>query len=343
MMKYVLSLDGGGTKLLCLIADQNGKLVGEGKSGPTNRNFNSPEEIKFSINNAIDQAISQNGIDKNDISIVYAAMPVNADFAIEIISECVHANLEINMCGEFLPSLYGAIQNIYGGLALSGTGSFATLRVKNEQDTGLWNPMIGEEGKGGFYSVGGWGAIIGDEGSGFYIGRRALITFAEMTDGRKAPSILLEKIYDFFGTRDQEEIIHAVYPMNPGKQRTLIASLCPVVADSVRAGDAYAKKILEDAGKQLAIQMMAAIKKAKIDFEFPVSVSGGVWKAHPTLFKVFSSTISKELPIINVQKPLFEPVVGGVLLGLRHFNFDAKENLDQLKIEFEPYSLSKWF
>ena len=122
-MNHIMSIDGGGTKVLCLIADDEGNILGTGTGGPANAKFNTAEEVYESITTAIIQAFhsSSGAVTAADIGVVYSAMPASPRAAI---AGALGGHIHLREYGEFTLSLYGAIQEEYGALALAGTGSF---------------------------------------------------------------------------------------------------------------------------------------------------------------------------------------------------------------------------
>lgn len=317
-MRYIMSLDGGGTKLNCLIADENGRLAGRGKGGPTNPNYSSRNLIEESIRSAISGALISGNINKNDICIVNASM-ITGSWPFEVIKSLLYEDITVNFLTESVVSLYGAIQEDYGGLVLSGTGSFASVRTEKE-----------------WVSVGGWGDVLGDEGSGYYIGHKALKACAQMEDGILPFTLLKERIQEIYKIDTMRKMISELSNAPFGHQRTMIASFCPIVGWCADQGDTVSIGIIKKAAHYLAIQLVAAAKKCG-KYDIPVTISGGAWKTTPLFFTSFSEELNKELSLVDIRKPIFEPVVGGILLGLRDIGFPVKENIDVLKKEFEAY------
>ena len=320
-MKYVLGLDGGGTKLMCMLADETGRLVGTSVAGPTNSHFNLPEEIDASITQAISDVLSKHNVDKRDVSVVYGAMPVEKDTALPPIVKNLHDGVSVKLCTEFVMSLYGAIQEDFGALVQAGTGSFAAVRTQRSEKY-----------------VGGWGSLLGDEGSGYDIGRKALIACARMEDGRGAYTSLKASVLSHFRQRDMAHIVRLLHGVSAGRQRTLIASLCPLVGRCAGDGDRVALGILEDAAEQLALQAVTVLRQPGVDDGFPLTVAGGVWKTNALLFKRFASIVKQHVPHVNVIPPAFEPVVGGILLGLRDLGFPVKAHMAELRRNFAAFA-----
>lgn len=318
-MNYIMSLDGGGTKLNCLIADENGTLVGRGKGGPTNSNYSTRNLIEESIKTAITGALISGNINKYDICIVNAAMITGGQWSSEVIKSLLYENIIVNFFTESMVSLYGAIQEEYGGVVLSGTGSFASVHTEKEA-----------------VIVGGWGDALGDEGSGYYIGHKALKACAQMEDGIIPYTLIKEHIQEIYKIDTMRKMVSELSNAPFGHQRTMIASFCPIVGRCADQGDVVAIGIIKKAAHYLAMQLITAVKRCG-KYDVPVTVSGGAWKATPLFFASFSDYVQRELPTLEIRRPLFEPVVGGILLGLRDIGFPVKENIELLKKSFDSF------
>ena len=61
-MRYVLGIDGGGSKTACLAADEMGKLLGYGRGGPVNTNYVLRQEAVDSLKCAINTALEEAGL-----------------------------------------------------------------------------------------------------------------------------------------------------------------------------------------------------------------------------------------------------------------------------------------
>lgn len=318
-MRYILSLDGGGTKLICLIADENGRLVGKGKGGPTNSNYSSRNLIEESIKSAILGALISGNISKNDIYIVNAAMIIAGEWPLEVIKNILYEDITVNFFAEFTISLFGAIQEDFGGLVQSGTGSFTSVRTENE-----------------WIFVGGWGDALGDQGSGYYIGHKALKACAQMEDSILPYTMIKERIQEIYKIDTMRNIVSEICNAPLGHQRTMIASFCPIVGWCANQGDAVSIGIIKKAAHYLALQLITSVNKCG-KYDIPLTVSGGAWKTTPLFFASFVDNVKKELPLVEIRQPIFEPVVGGILLGLRDIGFPVKENIELLKKSFDDF------
>jgi N-acetylglucosamine kinase-like BadF-type ATPase len=327
-MRFVVGLDGGGSKLLCVLADETGRFVGASLAGPTNSNFNTPEEIDYAISSAISEVLTQHGVDKGDVVIVYGAMPVETQLVQSVIVRNLHEGVTVHVCQEFVLSLFGAIQEDFGALVQAGTGSFTTIRTRFVEKT-----------------VDAWGTIIGDEGSGYDIGRKVLIACAKMEDGRGEFTSLLGQVLLHWSQEDMRHLAEWIYRTPVGNQRTLIASLCPIVGKCAAEGDQVSIDIIDYAAEMLGLQAVTALKQPGVDDGFPVTVAGGVWKTSPRLFNGFAMQVTRKFPQVSILPPLFEPVIGGVLLGLRDIAFPVKERIADLRQNYASFALAPelWF
>ncbi|MBD0395050.1 MAG: ATPase, partial [Microcoleus sp. C1-bin4] len=63
-MSYVLGIDGGGTKTICILMDENHLVLGRGEAGPSNYQTLGIETAKQSIQLAIERAVMSANIDE---------------------------------------------------------------------------------------------------------------------------------------------------------------------------------------------------------------------------------------------------------------------------------------
>src|SRR5207249_8497041 len=56
-VRYVLGLDGGGSKTECVVAGEDGTILGHGRGGGVNRNFISEEGFECSVHDALHGAL----------------------------------------------------------------------------------------------------------------------------------------------------------------------------------------------------------------------------------------------------------------------------------------------
>ncbi len=73
-MKYSIGFDGGGTKTECVVLDSAGKIIGEGRGGPSNPLRCGFDAAFGSLRQAANEALNTAGLHTNSISGVCAGL-----------------------------------------------------------------------------------------------------------------------------------------------------------------------------------------------------------------------------------------------------------------------------
>jgi N-acetylglucosamine kinase-like BadF-type ATPase len=187
----------------------------------------------------------------------------------------------------------------WGVLVMAGTGSFCKGRNKSGQEQ---------------YS-GGWGPLIGDEGSGYDIGREALIAVARASDGRVRPTALAEALLSELRIEGLSELRRLLY--RPPLKRSKIAALARPVSEAAANGDETAKEILGRAGVKLASLCAPVVRSLFPDgARFPVILSGGILRGEPLVAATAAAEIRKIHAGAEISVSALEPLAGTIIIGL---------------------------
>jgi glucosamine kinase len=193
-----------------------------------------------------------------------------------------------------LTALLGAIGRRDGVVVAAGTGT-ACLARRGAR----------------FAKVDGWGSLLGDAGSGFAIGRAGLDGALREHDGRGGSAGLLEAAVRRFGP--VEQLPEQIYS-DPVPTRA-VAAFAADVGRVAEAGDEYARTILADAARELAISACAAAGRLFEPGEpLVVSYSGSVFEAGELVAGPFRSEVVARLPGASVAEPAGDPLAGALLL-----------------------------
>jgi N-acetylglucosamine kinase-like BadF-type ATPase len=335
-VRYVLGIDGGGSKTACLAADETGQLLGYGHSGPVNTNYVLRQEAVASLKHAVGTALSSAALRGEQIEALCMSAPIAPDAVEEVVEE--FGIRQVSRAAEGETPRWAARFWIDGHIGVTvdaGTGSIARGWTRDGREAG----------------AGGWGATLGDEGSGYWISLQAMTAVLQAYDGRIKETMLADRILEHFGTSDALEMVLQVSQglvratdadqvgilpdsgsgevsvggvffhkrvRNEPLTRYEVAALCPVVEEVARQGDWRAIEILKEAGYELGRLGVAIIKGlGMVNDEFAVVPFGGVFRARELVLGSFEETILAVAPDAVVVKPEFEPVVGAVLLALR--------------------------
>jgi len=193
-----------------------------------------------------------------------------------------------------LTALLGAIGRSDGAVVAAGTGT-ACLARRGER----------------FAKVDGWGSLLSDAGSGFMIGRAGLDAALREYDGRGGSPRLMEAAKRHYGTveRMSERIYAAPVPSRA------VAGFATEVARAAADGDEYARAILSDAARELAISACAAAGRLfEPEEQVVISYAGSVFQAGELISQPFRREVEARRPGASVVEPAGDPLAGALLL-----------------------------
>ena len=314
-MSYVLGIDGGGSKTVCVLMDDLRQVLGRGEAGPSNYQSIGIEatlqSIQSAIHNAVEAAIITNTLKINAICLGLAGVGRTAD--IEVVKGLVQelqnnkslpitwalqpANIVI--CNDALIALVGGIGQPVGIVVVAGTGSI----------------VFGQNHQGHTKRVGGWGYILGDEGSAYKIAIAGMNAALKSADGREMSTSLIEGFKQDLDLESIEDLIEVIYRREWGVKQ--IAALAPVVDFAAASGDIVANSIIDDAVKELVKATSTVIDAIfSSDSVLEVVTTGSVWRGKCKMHEIFTASLVKKFPNLNVIFPRYEPAYGAGLLAL---------------------------
>jgi len=256
----VAGVDAGGTRTRAVVADGGGNILGEG-SGPAG--LLDPRDPS-GAGGAVEVAV-RDAAGKGEISLPLDRLWAGVAGAGR---EGGRAALEAELLARGLArqvrvgtDVEVAFEDAFprgesGILLIVGTGSIAMAR--------------GPEG--GVARCGGWGGILGDEGSGYRIALEGLRAVCRAADGRERPTALTRLLVQAAAVPDPQALIPLVAAAGKGE----IAALTPVVIRCADAGDAVARRILDDAVVELVRQAEVSANRVGYRPPFQVALAGGL-------------------------------------------------------------------
>lgn len=183
-MKYVLGVDGGGSKVVCLLANDRGELLGNGRSGPVNTNYVLFQEASDSLCRATSRALQTGGLRGEQIDATVVSAPINPA-TLEAAMRSLQIKNVIRVAEGETPRWAARfwIDQRIGVTVDAGTGSLSRGWSKDGRECG----------------AGGFGVTLGDEGSGLWISMKAIIAVIQAHDGRLEETLLTRPVLDYFG------------------------------------------------------------------------------------------------------------------------------------------------
>jgi len=287
--KYVIAVDGGGTKTDLALAYGSGAVVGSVRLGASNPNDVGMEKSLEVLSGGINALLSDRGLFPADISAVFAGLSGgitggNAP-VIKKALEGVLPKAAVAVTSDASNCISSGIGHADGCCLISGTGSSAFARKNGE-----------------LYQCGGWGYLIDDAGSGFAIGKEALNAYLRESDGRGEKTLITSLVDERLGCPLRKKL-DLVY--RGGK--TAVASFAPLVFEAFDAGDGIAAEIVKRAASELALMVRAL--SVYYDSDYTVVLCGGILDSHRVLRDLMIPEVPKEAKLIYPEHP---PIYGAV-------------------------------
>lgn len=308
-MRYVVGVDGGGTKTNAVVYGENVGVIGAGTSGPANQRSAGMDTASANIAAAIGSALQAANVTLAQISaIILCLAGFDTDLDLPVPQRAARSLgytgptiIENDVVGAWA----GATEAQPGLVIIAGTGA-----------TGL-----GMNQHGQLWRTDGWDYILGDAGSGYSIGLAAIRAAMRMLDGRDTPTMLVRELSRIYGANSAEEMRRLVDSTPFGKFE--IAAFAEKVSEVAQQGDPVAQAIFAEAGAHLGESATAIIRMLEMQQDsFPVSTVGSVFKSEPWVTDPFRRVIREQAPQANFRPPLHPPEVGAALLALRRLDDD---------------------
>jgi N-acetylglucosamine kinase-like BadF-type ATPase len=297
---YVLGIDAGGTKTVCLLADGDGRVLAQSHGGGANLQASGELEVEKVLHRLMEETLGQYDARPDAICLGIAGVDRPSDAqSVQEIMRRIGFKSRVVVVNDALIALVAGAGEEAGVVIVAGTGSIA----------------YGVDGHRRACRAGGWGYLLGDEGGGFWIGRAALAAVVRQYDGRGPATRLTDLVLAEMHLSTPSELIHAIY--DRGLQRPLVAGLANVVQQAMLAGDAVASHILARAGEELVSAAASVVTRLGMRGDvFPTILAGGIFKAIPALFADVSERMAEVAPRSEVRPLEVEPAQGAVTLAL---------------------------
>ena len=171
-MKYIVGIDGGGTKTKLTVCTLAGEIVHSVVAGPSNILSSGYETARQAIRDVMQMGMIDTGYGLENcmalcIGVAGAARTHVKEQLETIIREKGYSNALV-ITHDAETALVGGTGGREGLLVIAGTGAIC----------------FGKNKEGVTHRVGGWGHIIGDEGSAYRIGVHILNAVMKAYDGR---------------------------------------------------------------------------------------------------------------------------------------------------------------
>ena len=307
-MGLFLGIDGGGTKIECVLADEAGEIVARASGAGANLRRVSADALRDLLGACLGALKGAAGLPTLQPEAVCAGFAGVSDPEARARAQSALTELlqpkQLYLVGDMEVALEAAVGAGAGVVLVAGTGSIA----------------YGRNGEGQTARAGGEGArfsdgqLAGDAGSGFDIGRGAVEAVLRAEEGRGPETILRDAELAVLGAENAQELADCLRPERAAE----LASLVPLVTRAARRGDPVAGEILENAGTALAELALTVLRELDLaESNVGVFASGGVFSESPEVLNRVRKVFSRAAPRAGVERLEVSPAEGALRLGLR--------------------------
>jgi N-acetylglucosamine kinase-like BadF-type ATPase len=301
-MRWIIGVDGGGTKTVACAANLSGRVLARVEKGPANYHTIGLAAFAGLVADLVADLECVTGLDRIGLALVSLGLagadrPRDRGLLLAALEELALGCPCLIDSDARIALAAGLGDAAEGVVLIAGTGSIA----------------YGRTGSGEIIRAGGWGHLVSDEGSGYDIGRQAIARGLRAMEGRDTPSGLLAKVMESLGVADIAALIAFIY--SPAAKAD-IAALAATVIAAAAAGDELAADILHRAGDELAALVLSVVARGfPGPHPVPVAAYGGLLLHSPLLRRHLAARLAGRAQLLP---PGPEPVMGALKIGYEY-------------------------
>ena len=299
MKRYILGVDGGGTKTLGICFDLEGHELFRSVAGYGNFSVDEVDTINH-LKEVLSELLKSLLIEEVAMIVIGIAGYSNFKGKNGLLEELKGMYpTEIKFVTDAEIALYSVKQNRSQSviMVLGGTGSVVMVEDHND-----------------IRFIGGFGHLLGDEGSGYHLAITALKNIIDQYEKNEVVTPLTKAILKQIQAKEYTEIKAFVY----NNKKSEIAKLSNFIATYANQGDLEAITLFKEEGRMLAKQTLRAYNSLNTDQEVLVGIKGGFLLNAPyvkaSLIEEFEHSDMK----YKMDEALLEPVCGAYFLAKHH-------------------------
>lgn len=311
-VRYILGVDGGGSKTTAQIADTSGKKIAQAVSGSSNYKSVGIGKAIENLNTAIFNAIANLNVSK-DINFISSCFGFAGNNNSKGKDPETYREIVFNdKLSKYLDSKRTIICND------SKIGLEAGSKNKNKiiliAGTGSNCFGINEDGK--LARASGWDYILADEGSGYQVGLKALKAIIKAYDGRDRKTSLSKTILKEIKLKNILDLTEWVHMSPFSKAR--IGELAKTVCMTAEMGDEVSIDILtQEAEEAVVSAITVAYKLGFKDKKFDLILIGGLFKCEKYFKNIIMNRLKENFSKINFISFARSPVEGAIKLAIK--------------------------
>ena len=306
-MRYFLGADLGATKTHTLIADETGRALGFGESGPANHESVGYDGMFQSMYEGLEQALRSAGLKKAEITgagfgVAGYDWPSEIEATASVIDR-LGLNAPYRFVNDAVPGLIAGADEGWGVVVVSGTGS----------NCRGWDREHKREGR-----VTGHGVLMGEGAGGSELMHRCMQIVGYSWTKRLPKTALADALIAYTGATDLEDLMrgYTTYEYHIG------AEAARIVFRVAEEGDEAARNLICWAGTELGEMANAVIRQLEFEnLAFDVVMTGSMFAGGTVLIEPMRETIQSLAPGARLVRLSAPPVVGAVMLGMEADSF----------------------
>lgn len=326
-MKYVLGIDQGGSKTHAIVADENGRILGLGKSYGAVHSTNGLEYAVKAILEASKEALNAAGLQQEDIAAVVGGLTgIDWDYEAAILEKALQEqfpNASVKAVNDCIIAMKAATQKKQCGILCAGSG--LNCAVENGEDCFVYGFYIPDEHQGG------WS-----------LGKVAVQAVFDSHIGFLEETTLTERLLEFFKVDTVDELL---FMQVKGKiEASDYLRIPPILQEEACSGDKVAADIWIHYGRTIAKYITARITKEEMcQADMDIVLSGSIFKCK---FQEFQNVVKEEIlqkvPNANIIAAEYEPIFGAAVMGLNLLHGEMSEEIyNNMKESSKNYPLHR--
>ncbi len=267
MDRYVIGVDGGGTKTQCALYNGNGEMMDIISWGPTGHEYFEDGFItlKSELDRMLTSILKRNNLTRHQINYsIFGLSGVDTLSQHKTISAII-TELDIKnftLCNDSYLGIKAGSSNGVGICAINGTGC----------------NVVGIDEQGSMFQVGGIGNITGDKGGSNYLGSKIISSIYNSLFKEEKPTLLTDTVFRLLGIETKYDFTEVLtQKLENGEMK--LNDFTPLIFDTANKGDEVSISILQKMGQEYAKSINGVIRQLNFnkDNELNIVLAGSVF------------------------------------------------------------------
>jgi N-acetylglucosamine kinase-like BadF-type ATPase len=305
--RYVIGVDGGGTKTDYLLFTTEGEFIDALHVGSRSHEVlpGGFPEVEEAVLADLDQLLMKNNIDYSEVAAAAFGMagidtPTQLEKMNQILAKTPLSNYIVS--NDSVLGIKAGCPSGVGICSINGTGCVTT----------------GIDEQGNILQVGGIGLATGDRAGGFIISALAVGAVYDYYFRCGEQTLLVERLMTLFGLTGPEQLYNYISERFYA-DRSLDKEIITNLFDVANEGDLVSGEIVREVAREQAKSVSGCIRKLKFSKTPEIVLAGSVWtKANcPLMLTYFTECINRYTGLEVKPSPLMViPAAGAIIWAL---------------------------